>query len=384
MVSEGHSNNINLAFTHDGNENTISLAYPSGKRILASGEGGRFFATTLSAFAKEMGHQTDQLEITLNQVVRLASALFPRLDLSAERATLLSAIAEQLVMEPSAPATPGQPGQYQKLTVDGPDHNEQVVTIQVIRQSKYPDWLALPFPTGDMPVIPNSLFSVYSSADRLKEALSWDIPLLAAMSKDSLAQTDFKKDWYTDLELEHFRAQGTQVHLTSALTLNDIKSRPTIPRMDSPMAALSNAWGILLETIFVARYLKSIQDGKASSEGTWLKARSDSWALSVIRDLSGASSSYRALGFGTGRVHLAVPAGDAESLGRASGIAMDHSAFTYTQDGKIQVPQDFEAIGAEKVFISLLRENNAEKLAIADREIQHVFTNTIRYVNMSV
>jgi len=376
MVSEGRRNNVNLAFSHDGNEGTLSLAYPSGKRILASGEGSRFFATTLSAFAKELGHQSRQIESTLNQVVRLASALYPGLDLSAENSTLLSAIGEHLVMEPSAPLTPARPGQYQKLAVEGPDHNEQVVTIQVIRQSKYPEWLALPFPTGDMPEIPNSLYSVADAADRLAEALSWDIPLLAAISKDSLSQTDFQKDWYTDLELEHFRAQQAPVHLSAAYTLNDIKSRPTLPRIDTPMAALSNAWGILLETIFVARYLKSIHGGRASSEGAWLKARSDSWALSVIREISASKAGYRALGFGTGRIHLAAPAG-ASSLNLVSSIAIDHSAFAYTQDGKIQVPSDFEAVGAERVFISLLRENNAEKLAIADREIQNVLTNTI-------
>lgn len=378
MVSDDHQKNITIDIPHQGGLDSIDLRFPSGKRILSNGEdGSRFFATTLSAFLREFGSNHDHLQETLNQVVQLATTIFPGLNLSNEKAGLLSAIGEQLTLESTAPLVPGRPGQYQKLSNEPPDTTEQIVTIQVIRQAKYSEWLSLPFPAGDMPEIPSDLFGASLPFDRLEEALGWGIPLIGEMSKDSAARTDFKKDWYTDLDMAHLYQQSVPANLTTVYTLHDLKTNNTLPRIKSPMSLLSSAWGILLETVFVARYLKSIRDGKASSEGTWLKARADSWALGLIREVEAWKGDARVLGFGTGRIHLTVSRTDEASLKDLSDIAINHSAYAYTQDGVIHVPPDFKAVGTENVFVSLLQERNAEKLIIADKEIQNILTNTI-------
>jgi hypothetical protein len=376
MVSEGNSNRLTLVIPNSEPPLKIPLALPTGRRITSEGEAGRFFSTNLSAMAKELGNDLDLLQQSLSQAVNMATILFPGLNLADERSTLLSALAEHLVLDPSAPVVPGRPGQYQKLSEQGPNRDERVLTIQAIRQIKYPEWLSLPFPSGDMPEIPSDLFTAEQPL-RLQEALGWEIPILASLKKDSLAGTTFKKDWYTDLELEHFRNQKSPPHIDTAYTLNDLKSRNPLPRIDSPIALLSNAWGILLENLFVARYLKSIDNGKATSEGAWLKARADRWALSLIRDAESISSGVRALGFGTARIHLAIPSDDDGILNAMAELAGEASAFVYLQNGIIHTPPLFEATGTEQVFVNLLLEKNAEKLSIADLEIQKRLTNTI-------
>jgi hypothetical protein len=377
MVSTGNGNRLTLKVERSGQSLSIPLALPSGNRITGHGEGGRFFASNLSAMAKEIGNDWGLLQRTLEHTLRLACILYPHIDLASENASLLSAIGDQLPLENDAPSVPGRPGQYQKLTAQGPEQGELVITIQAIRQLKFPEWLSLPFPCGEMPQIPNDLFSAERPSDRLAEALSWEVPLIGSLTRDSLELTNFRKDWYTDLELEHFRHQEKTPTLATAYTFNDLKSRTPLPRIESPIALLSNAYGILLENVFMARYLKSIKDRQATSEGAFMKARSDSWALGLVRKIEASIPSARVLGYGTARLHCAVAAGSTDDLNDLAEFALEASAFAYRQDGTIHTPPAFEAMGTAQVFINLLRERNAEKLEIADQEIQNILTNTI-------
>jgi hypothetical protein len=208
--------------------------------------------------------------------------------------------------------------------------NDELLTVQLIRQHLFPSWLSMPYVGGVWLPVPGVAMELAA----IDECLDWNIPLVMTFDRPlRLPGSDWLVNQLTDIEArvlwQHQAMPDTRI--SQAWTTQSIEA-PRPIRAPSVYTELDPAWGLYLEGITRALTMtEKRQQGRVmSGRGRYLASRELAQLTPILRHLE-QSENFRILGWGNGKVHLAGAGNWQQELNALVEVCERQEAYVYTR-----------------------------------------------------
>jgi len=270
----------------------------------------------------------------------LAFAELPSNAMGAD-ASLKTLIAQYLESPNSVCLAPNRPPYARNRAVKAELGSDQdLYSIQLVRQACYSDWLSAPYPAGDWRPIP----AIALENAGITDLLGWHLPIMVELNHAvRLPGTTWRTAQFTDVELRALRSWldnaapgwNTVQAVKSAWYTPAIKGPPAIPA-PSTYTWLNPAWGLYLEARATAlqAVTKTEQGWRVSEQGRMISAVEMANLAPILLELE-AHPELAVLGWGCGRIHLAAPTEWTQSDGfqKVLAVASEQGGYLHSQAG---------------------------------------------------